>query len=334
MQRLTPQSAAPPSTRSAISFCPERVKPPDRLEAAHMGMKISTIIRSNVAVSRAARPLTPPSAIETLKPYRCSQARMARQICGSSSTTKMRRITGSFAVPYAVPLSDMDRVTIFIAANQRAVLICDAIVAVCLPYTVYRPSRATWLFGQSIGWAIVRCCPTSHDTSDARPLSSCLPSVQRPIVCCKPCPRRSWRHSFRVSDSSNGARRRVTFRAMVARHEQALLAPAQQSAACNASHLVEARLARWLLRARSMRQRNVVDDTGIPGAADRRTTQRDFDRRSCASAGPELSVTAGVTSICKRGRPETDGLRVLRRRQGASSAAIERAALTISAASV
>jgi CRP-like cAMP-binding protein len=32
-------------------------------------------------------------------------------------------------------------------------------------------------------------------------------------------------------------------------HEQALLAQAQQSAACNATHVIESRLSRWLLRA-------------------------------------------------------------------------------------
>ena len=44
--------------------------------------------------------------------------------------------------------------------------------------------------------------------------------------------------------------RSVGFRSLLVRHEQALFAQAQQSAACNASHSVEARLSRWLLRAR------------------------------------------------------------------------------------
>jgi CRP-like cAMP-binding protein len=39
-----------------------------------------------------------------------------------------------------------------------------------------------------------------------------------------------------------------TFRAKLARHEQFILAQAQQSAACNAAHTLEARLSRWLLR--------------------------------------------------------------------------------------
>ena len=44
----------------------------------------------------------------------------------------------------------------------------------------------------------------------------------------------------------------VTFRATLARHEQFILAQAQQSAACNACHPLEARLARWLLRCRDL----------------------------------------------------------------------------------
>lgn len=45
------------------------------------------------------------------------------------------------------------------------------------------------------------------------------------------------------------ADRSPTFRTLLARHEQALSVQAQQSAACNASHSVESRLARWLLHA-------------------------------------------------------------------------------------
>jgi CRP-like cAMP-binding protein len=42
------------------------------------------------------------------------------------------------------------------------------------------------------------------------------------------------------------------FHSLLIRHEQVLFASAQQSAACNASHLVEARLCRWLLRMRDL----------------------------------------------------------------------------------
>lgn len=38
------------------------------------------------------------------------------------------------------------------------------------------------------------------------------------------------------------------FRTTIARHEQLILAQAQQSAACNATHNLNQRLARWLLR--------------------------------------------------------------------------------------
>jgi CRP-like cAMP-binding protein len=44
----------------------------------------------------------------------------------------------------------------------------------------------------------------------------------------------------------------VHLRATLVRHERAVLAQALQSAACNASHTVDARLSRWLLRARDL----------------------------------------------------------------------------------
>lgn len=43
-------------------------------------------------------------------------------------------------------------------------------------------------------------------------------------------------------------------RASLFRHEQMILVQAQQSAACNATHTVEARLARWLLRCRDLHE--------------------------------------------------------------------------------
>jgi CRP-like cAMP-binding protein len=42
------------------------------------------------------------------------------------------------------------------------------------------------------------------------------------------------------------------FRSILIRHEQVLFAQAQQSAGCNASHTVEARMCRWLLRIRDL----------------------------------------------------------------------------------
>ncbi len=42
------------------------------------------------------------------------------------------------------------------------------------------------------------------------------------------------------------------FQGLLIRHEQVLFAQSQQSAACNASHSVEARMCRWLLRMRDL----------------------------------------------------------------------------------
>lgn len=53
----------------------------------------------------------------------------------------------------------------------------------------------------------------------------------------------------------------VSFRTTLIRHEQVLLVQAQQSAACNASHAVEARLARWLLRSRDLSGDNLLNFT-------------------------------------------------------------------------
>lgn len=50
----------------------------------------------------------------------------------------------------------------------------------------------------------------------------------------------------------------MPFRNLVIRHEQALLAQAQQSLICNTFHPVEARLARWLLRARDLSDSEIL----------------------------------------------------------------------------
>jgi CRP-like cAMP-binding protein len=53
-----------------------------------------------------------------------------------------------------------------------------------------------------------------------------------------------------VDDARRIARDSEEFRTAIMRHEQLILAQAQQSAACNATHDLQQRLARWLLRVR------------------------------------------------------------------------------------
>jgi CRP-like cAMP-binding protein len=64
-----------------------------------------------------------------------------------------------------------------------------------------------------------------------------------------------------IAQLRRAAEQSVTFRTTLIRHEQALLAQAQQSAACNAAHTVEARLSRWLLRARDLSGSDAVHVT-------------------------------------------------------------------------
>ena len=48
------------------------------------------------------------------------------------------------------------------------------------------------------------------------------------------------------------ARQSAGFLSTLIKHEQVLLAQSQQSAACNSTHMIEARLSRWLLRCRDL----------------------------------------------------------------------------------
>ena len=52
---------------------------------------------------------------------------------------------------------------------------------------------------------------------------------------------------------------------LLIRHEQVLFAQAQQSAGCNPSHTVEARMCRWLLRMRDLTQSNELNAAAEPG---------------------------------------------------------------------
>jgi CRP-like cAMP-binding protein len=56
----------------------------------------------------------------------------------------------------------------------------------------------------------------------------------------------------KVSELESAAFQSRSFRSVLFRHEQTVYAQASQSAACMAAHHVEARLCRWLLRARDL----------------------------------------------------------------------------------
>jgi CRP-like cAMP-binding protein len=73
-----------------------------------------------------------------------------------------------------------------------------------------------------------------------------------------------------------------SFRSLLIRHDQVLFAQAQQSAACNASHSVESRMCRWLLR---MRDLAVSDDL---------TLTQEFLAQMLGVRRPSVSIVAGT----------------------------------------
>ena len=94
------------------------------------------------------------------------------------------------------------------------------------------------------------------------------------------------------------------FRSLLIRHEQVLFASAQQAAACNASHLVEARLCRWMLRMRDL----VGDDLPLTQEF---LAQMLGVRRSSVSLVAATLQSAGLIKY-RRGRMQildVDGLR-------------------------
>src|SRR4029078_4280032 len=69
---------------------------------------------------------------------------------------------------------------------------------------------------------------------------------------------------------------------LLIRHEQVLLSQAQQSAACNAGHTIEARMCRWLLRMRDLMQSDELKLT------------QEFLAQMLGVQRPSVSLTAGA----------------------------------------
>src|SRR4051794_26310967 len=67
--------------------------------------------------------------------------------------------------------------------------------------------------------------------------------------------------SCRADALKKAALQSESLHSLLIRHEQTVYAQAQQSAACNITHTVEARLARWLLRARDLSQSDTLPFT-------------------------------------------------------------------------
>ena len=97
----------------------------------------------------------------------------------------------------------------------------------------------------------------------------------------------------------------MPFRSLVIRHEQALLSRAQQSLLCNTLHPVEARLARWLLRARDLSARETLPLTQETLA------QMMGVRRNAVSLVAHALQRAGIIRY-SRGQIEITDLRALK----------------------
>ena len=111
--------------------------------------------------------------------------------------------------------------------------------------------------------------------------------------------------ALKAEDLRAAAEASSTLRKLLARHEQALLVQAQQSAACNASHSVESRLSRLLLRARDL-----SDSEGLP-LTQEFLAQMIGVRRNSVSIVAHAFQQAGLVSY-SRGHIEIrdiDGLR-------------------------
>jgi CRP-like cAMP-binding protein len=87
--------------------------------------------------------------------------------------------------------------------------------------------------------------------------------------------------TLEVNELRQLANKVEVFRSLLIRHEQVLFAQSQQSAACNASHKIEARMCRWLLYMRD-----------LAGGDDLMLTQ-DFLAQMLSVQRPSVSIVAG-----------------------------------------
>jgi CRP-like cAMP-binding protein len=115
---------------------------------------------------------------------------------------------------------------------------------------------------------------------------------------------------FRLLAQGNAA-----FNATLIRHELFLLAQAQQSAACNAAHALEARMARWLLRCRDLAGDDIADP-GVPGADAGRAAHERLRCRQYAAKGWPHPLSARSYPRARCGSPARVLLRMLRDREG------------------
>jgi len=109
-----------------------------------------------------------------------------------------------------------------------------------------------------------------------------------------------------VAPFRKAAEKSDTVRAALVRHEQALFVQAQQSAACNASHKVEARMARWLLRARDL-----SDEDTIPLTQEFFSQMLGVQRTSVSDVAHNLQQLGLIDY--SRGRVQITNLQGLRR---------------------
>lgn len=110
---------------------------------------------------------------------------------------------------------------------------------------------------------------------------------------------------FDIADFRTVADQSTTLRRLIVRRQQALLAEVEQSCACNASHSVEARLSRWLLRAHDL-----CDEAELPMTQELLARMIGVQRNAISIVAHALQ-RAGVISY-SRGHIEVTKMAALR----------------------